>query len=110
MAKGDHLGEFELIVMLATAQCGEEAHGAAIHREIVDSAGRDVSVASVYVTLARLEAKGLVEAEARLGGPERSGRPRKVFSVTRAGIREMRRSRIVLERLWRGLSFDPVGD
>jgi DNA-binding PadR family transcriptional regulator len=109
MAKGDHLGELEQIVMLAVAQCGKGAHGAAIHAEIVKATGRDVSLASVYATLGRLEKKRLLGASAALGGAERGGRPRKEFRVTAAGIRELRSSRVSLDRLWRGLSFDPIG-
>ena len=58
MGKGQHLGEFEQVVMLAVARPSAEGHGAGIHKEILDTAGRDVSISSVYVTLNRLESKG----------------------------------------------------
>ena len=67
-------------------------------------------MAAVYVTLSRLGDKGFVEAGAELAGPDRGGRPRKTFALTPAGIAELRRSRLVQERLWEGLPFDPLAE
>lgn len=109
MGKGDNLGEFEEIVLLAVGRLEGDGHGAGIHEEILEATHRDVSIASVYVTLNRLAEKGYVEAGAELAGDGRGGRPRKVFALTEAGITELRRSRLVQERLWAGLPFDPLG-
>ena len=54
------LGEFEQLVLLALMRLGNGAFGAAIHREIVTSTGRDLPASSVYVTLDRLEGKRMV--------------------------------------------------
>lgn len=98
MAKGEYLGEFEHLVMLAIAQSGE-AGGADIHHKLETIARRDASLPAIYVTLARLERKGCVRShEAPV--PDRGGRPRRLFSVTRAGAAALRRSREALERLW----------
>ena len=109
MGKGTHLGEFEEIVMLAVARLGADGHGAAIHEQILEATTRDVSIPSVYVTLSRLERKGLVSSLVSLSGADRGGRPRKVFEVTDAGVRELQASRLVQARLWEGLPFDPLG-
>ena len=106
MGKGSHLGEFEEIVLLAVAR--SEGHGAAIHAEILDATGRDVSIPSVYVTLTRLSKKGFVSADVDHAGHDRGGRPRKVFTLTEAGVRELQAARVVHARLWDGLSFDPL--
>ncbi len=58
MGKGDHLGEFEYVVMLAVARLKSDAYGVGIHSEIQRTTGRDVSIPAVYVTLTRLEEKG----------------------------------------------------
>ena len=109
MGKGSHLGEFEEIVMLAVARAGADGHGAAIHEQILEATNRDVSIPAVYVTLSRLEKKGLVSSGVSLSGADRGGRPRKVFEVTAAGVRELQASRLVQARLWEGLPFDPLG-
>ena len=108
MGKGQHLGEFEEIVLLAVARLEGEGHGAAIHEEILDTTQRDVSLAAVYVTLSRLQDKGLVDARSELAGENRGGRPRKVFTVTATAVSELRKSRLVQQRLWEGLDFDPL--
>ncbi|NIP81853.1 MAG: PadR family transcriptional regulator, partial [Gemmatimonadetes bacterium] len=51
-------GEFELVVLLAVARLGAGAYGASIHAEIQATAGRDVSIPAVYVTLKRMDRKG----------------------------------------------------
>ena len=51
------LGEFEQFVLLALLRLGNGAYGATIRREIQERTRREVPVGSVYVTLARLEAR-----------------------------------------------------
>lgn len=108
MGKGENLGEFEEIVLLAVGQLEGDGYGASIHQEILDATERDVSIASVYVTLSRLADKGYVDTGLAMGGEDRGGRPRKTFALTDAGIDELRRSRMVQARLWEGLPFDPL--
>src|SRR6266851_4539058 len=62
MAKGDFLGEFEQIILLAVLRLADDAYGMEVRREIEARAGRDASIGAVYATLDRLEAKGLVRS------------------------------------------------
>lgn len=103
MGKGDYLGEFELVVMLAIARLGDEAYGMRARLEIEEASGRRVSIGAVYATLARLQAKGLVSA--RQGAPtaERGGRAKRFFSLTARGDEALARSRQMLAALWRQL-------
>ena len=101
MAKGDYLGEFEHLVLLAIVRAGGRAGGADIYAEIERASERAISLPAIHVTVARLEKKGYV----RLGGTvprEQGGRPRQLFEVTAAGLAAMRATRRVLERLWLG--------
>jgi DNA-binding PadR family transcriptional regulator len=102
-----NLGEFELIVLLAALRLGEEgAYAVSIVDEIRERTGRDVQRASVYVTLQRLEAKGLVAT--RLGDPlpERGGKARRYVRVLGPGLEAVRLARGTFRSLWEGL--DPV--
>ncbi len=54
MAKGDHLGEFELVVLLGLARLDDEAYGMTVFEEIERVTGRDLTIPAVYVTLSRL--------------------------------------------------------
>ncbi len=101
MAGRDYLGEFEQVVLLALARLRNPAYGAEIHREILDTTGRDVSIPAVYVTLKRMEGKGLVASE--VAAPPDGGRATKNYRVLPDGEEALAQSRAMLERLWKGL-------
>lgn len=98
-----HLGEFELIVLLALLRLGENAYGVLIARTIEDGTGRGVGIGSVYAALERLEQKGLVSSRLGEPTPERGGRAKRYFRVTGAGLRRVRATQRALVALWRGL-------
>jgi DNA-binding PadR family transcriptional regulator len=107
MAKGDYLGEFEQLVLLALATAGEDAPGRDVYEELVRATGRDVAVTAVYVTLNRLHKKGLVAAEMGEATPERGGRAKKLFRLEPEGARALKSSREQLEQLWRAARSHP---
>src|ERR1043166_2096122 len=75
------LGDFEQLVLRALARIGDRAYGVTIHDEIVRRARRDVTVASVYKTLERLEDKGFVASTIGEPTAERGGRRKKYFRL-----------------------------
>lgn len=90
--------------MLAVVRAGSDAYGMHVRREIEDVTGRDLAIGAVYATLDRLEAKGLVTSRRAIGG----GQSRRVFSVTRAGAVALAETRVMRERLWRGVDLRPL--
>ena len=90
MAKGDHIGEFEQIVLLAVLRLGDDAYGAAIRQEIHARSGRDVSINAVYTTLDRLESKRLLTSWTGEPSPQRGGRRRKHYALTPLGTAALR--------------------
>jgi len=103
MKERSYLGEFELMLLLAVIHLGEEAYGVPISRELERNRGRDVSVGSVYAALERLEAKGLVESSLGDPTPERGGKAKRFFRITKEGLRQVHETRRVLTRLWRAI-------
>ena len=103
MKLAHHLSDFELIAMLVLLRLGDDAYGVPIAREIEEQTGREVKLGSVYAALERLEEKGFVVSE--LGEPtqERGGRAKRYFHVTKQGMREVRKTRQTLIRLWQGV-------
>jgi DNA-binding PadR family transcriptional regulator len=99
----ESLGHFELLVLLALIRVGDEAYGVPIARAIEESSGRRVILASVYNTLERLEEKGLIRSTIGQPTAERGGRAKRYFSITTAGMREVRSAKKVLTLLWRGI-------
>ena len=107
MARGDYLGEFEQVVLLAVARLGSDAYGMRIRREIETRAGRPATIGAVYATLERLVAKGLAKQADAPGGAERSGLARRFFVVTRVGKSALESARDVQTRMWAGLRITP---
>ena len=64
MTTQDSLGGFQQLVMLAVLRLSDEAYGARMQRELEETAGRSVSISTVYVTMDRLERKGLIVKKA----------------------------------------------
>lgn len=105
MGRRAYLGEFEQVVLLALARLRGPAYGGSIHREILDATGRDVSIPAVYVTLKRMERKGLVAST--VDAAEVGARATRNYSLLPAGREATARSRELLERLWSGLDEAP---
>jgi PadR family transcriptional regulator PadR len=103
MAKGDFLGEFEQLVLIALIRLGDEAYGMAVRRELETRAGRDVSIGAVYATLDRLAAKCLVKSKYGEATEERGGRAKKCFTITGAGARALERSQQAFRQMLEGL-------
>ena len=98
-----YLGELELLLLLAVIQLGDEAYGVPIARRLEMERGRNVSVGTVYAALERLEAKGLVTSSLGDPTPERGGKAKRFFRVTKEGLRQAQETRRVLTRLWQAL-------
>jgi PadR family transcriptional regulator PadR len=94
------LGTLEEQVLLAVVRTLPEAYGMNVRRELERVTGRGVTIGSVYVTLDRLESKGLLSS-ARTKGTD----TRRVFSVTQAGARALADTKAMRERLWAGVEL-----
>ena len=103
MRKRDYLGQFELMVLLAILQAGDNAYGVPIAREIEETTGKEIALGSIYAALERLEDKGLVTSSMGDPTPERGGRAKRYFRVTGKGVREAREAQRTLKKLWSGL-------
>lgn len=103
-----YLGEFELMLLLAVIHLGDDAYGVPISRELELQRGREVSLGSVYASLERLEAKGLVSSSLGDPTPERGGKAKRYFRITREGLRQVHETRDVLTRLWKTLPELPT--
>ena len=100
------LGDFEQLVLLALVRLGDGAYGVAVHNEIVERGGRDVTVAAVYKTLERLENKGFAASRLGESTAERGGRRKKFFLIQPAGRRALRHAIASLRRMSDGLPAD----
>jgi DNA-binding PadR family transcriptional regulator len=97
------LGEFELLVLLATLSLGDAAYPFAIARDLETRTGRKASRAAVLITLERLEDKDFVRSSYSDGTPERGGRPKRFFEVKARGLQAVRDALGRLETMTTGL-------
>jgi PadR family transcriptional regulator, regulatory protein PadR len=100
------LGEFEQMVLVAIVHLRGETYAIPIVDEIERRTGRTVARAAVYVTLRRLEEKGLVSSWMSDPTPERGGKGRRYVKIEAAGARALRDARQAADQMWRGL--DPA--
>lgn len=102
------LGEFEQLVLLAvlrTSQDDGQAYGISVYDELVARTHRRIARGAIYMTLDRLEKKGLLTSFLSAPSAERGGRARRCYRVTRAATAALRSSRQALQRLWEGLEL-----
>src|SRR5215469_17812909 len=99
------LGEFEYLLLTASARLGDDAYGAAIRQEIEEATGRQCSIGALYTTLDRLEEKGLVKTQMGDPTPERGGRSKRMVRVTAKGIKAASDFYAAVKRVSRGVSW-----
>jgi DNA-binding PadR family transcriptional regulator len=89
--------------MMAVLHGQDESFGSAIRNEIERRSGRAVSRGAVYITLDRLEEKGLLSSSPGGASDARGGRPKRLFRVTAFGLKSLRHSLTQMKRMHAGL-------
>lgn len=97
------LGEFEQLVLLAVMRLRGEAYAVPIRREIEERTSRSVARGALYVTLDRLEEKGLLKSWLGDATAERGGRAKRFYEVKPAGAKALEYSWSALRSMWEGL-------
>jgi PadR family transcriptional regulator, regulatory protein PadR len=103
MAPPDRLGEFEELLLLGMRALGDDTYGVPVQKYLSQAVGRPVSMGAVYATLDRLEQKGLVRSAFGEATAERGGKRKRLYSVTRLGVRAIHQTRKLREQLWQAI-------
>lgn len=93
----------ELLVLLAVLRLEDDAYGVPISKELLNLAGKDIALGSIYAALERIERKGLVTSSLGEPTPERGGRAKRYFQITAAGVRAVKETQAALTKLWSGI-------
>lgn len=102
--KPDSLGQFEQLVLTAVLTLRDDAYGVTIHARVAELAHpKQVSLGAVYVTLDRLEDKGLVTSWLSDPTPERGGRAKRCYRLEALGERALEESAATAKRIWDGV-------
>jgi DNA-binding PadR family transcriptional regulator len=98
------LGGFEHRVLIGMMRLGGRGYSVPVVRELEEQTGRRIAPAAVYVTLRRLEKRGLLTSEMTPPEDGTGGRERRVFAVTPEAVELMLEARRDLDRLWDGVA------
>ena len=102
------LGEFEQMVLLAVLQAERSdagAYGITVFDELSTRAKRRVLRGAVYMTLDRLEKKGLLSSFLTEPTDQRGGRARRCYRATRPARAALQASQRALMNLWSGIDL-----
>jgi PadR family transcriptional regulator, regulatory protein PadR len=104
MAKPISIGQFEQLVLTAVLSLKEDAYGVTIHEKVAELARpKSVSLGAVYVTLDRLEDKGLVSSWLSEPTAERGGRAKRCYRMEALGERALQESTATAQRIFDAL-------
>ncbi|MEO8034911.1 MAG: helix-turn-helix transcriptional regulator [Acidobacteriota bacterium] len=92
--------EFERAVLLSLIRLGDNAYGVTIRAELEKLLGRSVSFGAVYTTLDRLEGKGFAASSLGDPTPQRGGRAKKFFRITREGSKALEQAKAASRAIW----------
>lgn len=100
MPKSDSLGQFEQLVLTAIVGLGDDAYGIKIHNKVEElSAPRKITLAAIYVTLDRLEQKGMVSSWFSASTAERGGRRKRCYKLEQPGERALKEAMQIAYRM-----------
>jgi DNA-binding PadR family transcriptional regulator len=102
MPESARLGEVEQLVLLAMLRLEGDAYAVPIRDLIERQTGIALARGSIYITLDRLEEKGLVVSAMSEPTPEPGGKARRVFRMRPEGVTALRAARRAVDRLAAG--------
>lgn len=105
MAQHQGLDKMEEYVMLALIRLGANAYGVTIRKEVCERTERDISYATIYKVLDRLEQKGFVSSRLGESTAERGGRAKRLFLIEAPGELALNEERQAMDRLWAGVKL-----
>ena len=99
----------EELILLAVLELKETAYSIPIREYVCRISGENWSLGSIYMPLDRLVKKGYLESYLSDATPERGGRHKRIYTVTREGREALIKVRDVAAAAWarnRGLSLE----
>lgn len=93
----------EELILLAIWKLKENAYCVPIRSLISEITGEDWSLGSIYMPLDRLVKKGYLGSYLSESTPERGGRHKRIYRLTREGLNELERIRTVQAKMWQDM-------
>jgi DNA-binding PadR family transcriptional regulator len=98
------LGELEEQVLLVLIRLGGEGYAVAVTEALIDLTGREVSPATTFMVMRRLQQRGILSSRVDANNPSWGGRPRRIYRIRmRAAVPLLKASRRARLALWQGV-------
>jgi PadR family transcriptional regulator PadR len=94
----------EEFVLLAVWRLQKEAYSIPLRDELVALTANNWSLGAVYMPLERLVKKGMLTSSLSASTPERGGRQKRIYELTKLGKKALLHIREVEQRIWAGIS------
>jgi PadR family transcriptional regulator, regulatory protein PadR len=100
MPRNESLGAFEQLVLTAILRLGDNAYGVTIHEQVEQlAAPKSVSLGAIYVTLDRLEEKGLTSSYQSEPTRERGGRAKRCYRLEALGEKALEEAAVTAMKM-----------
>ena len=95
-----YLSRPEELVLITIWKMYDEPYGVNIRKTISRMTGRYWSIGSIYVPLDRLEAKGYLVSYLADPTPERGGKAKRYYKLTKEGLKQLREIQKIYATFW----------
>jgi PadR family transcriptional regulator, regulatory protein PadR len=83
------LGSFEQLLLTSIMMLGGETYGVPIYDKVCELAEKRINLGSMYLTLDRMEEKGLLASWRSEGASEPRGRSKRYYRIEASGLRAL---------------------
>jgi len=83
------LGIFEVVLLAGIRRLGNQATGLNLRNALAIKVNREIAVGQLYLSLGKLEQRGLITHRALKATPVKGGRTKKLFMLTESGEHQL---------------------
>jgi len=94
------LTKHEEILLISTLHLKENAYGVYIRRHIKETTGKQLNYGTLYRMLDQLVKKGFLERKEGESMPERGGRRKNYYTLTKYGVEALQDALALQKTLW----------
>ncbi len=98
-----YLSRPEELVLLAVWKIHDEPYGVNIRKYVMDLTGKYWSIGSIYVPLDRLEDKGFLKSFLANPTPERGGKSKRYYEMTKEGLEQLEEIQQIYQTVWKNM-------
>ncbi len=93
----------EEYILLAVWKLQEDAYSIPIQQKLTEITDKEWSLGGIYMPLERLEKRGYLSSSLSDSTPERGGRQKRIYSLTKDGKSALRHVYEVQQTIWSGV-------